>query len=203
MEHEAIFTFVYEQAIWGSDNSRAYRGSSGDGSEQYYNIKEYIPFLRKFIQDHEIKQIADLGCGNFKCGPLIYGDLDINYTGYDVYNSVILNNRQIHPNYSWVTLNFCKDPTKILPADLCILKDVLQHWSSDEIYNFLDYIVSQQLFNYIMICNCCDQKEDDPPNIAPHPRQLSSNFLPLKKYSPQSLLRYNTKEVCIIQGRPT
>lgn len=202
MDHETIFTSVYERCDWGSDNSLAYRGSSGDGSEQYYNIKEYIPFVRKFIQEHEIKQIADLGCGNFKCGPLIYDDLDINYTGYDVYNSLILNNRRIHPNYSWVHLNFCKDQTKILPADLCILKDVLQHWSNEEIYKFLDHLIAQELFKYIMICNCCDQKEDDPPNVAPHTRQLSSNFLPLKKYSPRSLLRYNTKEVCVIQGRP-
>ena len=80
---EETFTDVYSRNEWLID--------SGPGSTIEYNINFYIPFLRNFIMDNQIKHITDLGCGDFKCGKLIYDDLDIKqYVGYDcVYNESI------------------------------------------------------------------------------------------------------------------
>jgi hypothetical protein len=196
---EDFFTHVYEQKIWGDNNDNEYRGSSGGGSVIKYNEDTYVPFLKKYIMNNNIKSVVDLGCGDFKCGNLIYDDLDILYTGYDTYKKIIDYNLKQNslPKYSFIHLDFYNKKESIINSDLCILKDVLQHWKLDEIYTFLDYLIENKLFKYILICNCCYQTEDNPNNND-RSTPLSSNFFPLKKYKPVKLYNYHTKEVSVI-----
>jgi hypothetical protein len=156
--------------------------------------------LKKIITDTNIKNIVDLGCGDFKCGKLIYDDLDILYTGYDAYKKVIDYNSTQHslPKYSFIHLDFCNNPEKIVNGELCILKDVIQHWSLDNIYKFLDYLVEYKKFKYILICNCCNQTQDNTNIPNGGWRLLSCDYLPLKKYNPIKLYNYHTKEVSVI-----
>jgi hypothetical protein len=196
---DSFFTSVYETNVWGSDGSSEYNGSSGGGSEIEFNKDTYIPFLKNFIINNNIKNVVDLGCGNFKCGKLIYDDLDILYTGYDTYKKLIDYNLKQHSStkYSFVHLDFFNKKQSIANGDLCILKDVIQHWKVDEIYSFLDYLTENKMFKYILICNCCNQREDNPNNDE-RSTPLSVNFLPLKKYNPVKLYNYHTKEVSVI-----
>jgi len=69
----------------GNNNNTEYSGSSGDGSDIDYNKYNYVPMLKKFIISNNIKTVVDLGCGDFRCGKLIYDNLDILYHGYDAY----------------------------------------------------------------------------------------------------------------------
>src|ERR1700722_17257117 len=105
---DKIFTDIYEKSVWGSNNNREYKGSSGGGSDVEYNKNTYVPLLRKFIIDNNIKKVVDLGCGDFRCGPLIYNDLDISYTGYDAYKKVVEHNAKNHPSskYSFLHSDF-------------------------------------------------------------------------------------------------
>lgn len=199
MEH--IFTIVYETNKWGNNNIKQYTGSSGAGSAINFNRDTYVKFLKKFIIDNNVKQVVDLGCGDFLCGTLLYSDLDISYTGYDVYKKVIdYNGSQFpSPKFTFNHLDFCNEKHNIKSGDLCILKDVLQHWSTKNIYNFLDYLVASKKFKYILICNCCGQKSDRDDINDGNWRQLSSKYLPLKKYNPTILYTYHTKEVSVIE----
>ena len=196
---ERVFTNIYENKIWGDNNNREYNGSSGGGSDLDYNKDTYVPFLKKFIIDNNIKNVVDLGCGDFKCGKLIYDDLDIKYTGYDTYKKIIDYNLKQHslPKYFFEHLNIFDDKEIIKTADLCILKDVLQHWKMDEIYTFLDYLIENKIFKYILICNCCNQTKDNPDNDG-RSTPLSINFFPLKKYNPVKLYNFHTKELSVI-----
>ena len=202
---EEVFTNIYEKRVWGSNYNNEYSGSSGQGSDIDYNKDTYVPFLRKFINDNNIKNIVDLGCGDFRCGTLIYDDLDISYTGYDTYKKVVEYNSKQHPlsKYSFIHLDFCNNKENIINGDLCILKDVIQHWSLDNIYNFLDYLVESKKFKYILICNCYYNrsiKTADNTNIENgNFRPLSCEYLPLKKYNPIKLFNYHTKEVSVIE----
>jgi hypothetical protein len=198
---EQIFTHVYEKNIWGNNNNAEYNGSSGLGSEISYNKDNYVPFLKKFITDNKIKNIVDLGCGDFLCGKLIYDDLDILYTGYDAYKKVIDSNSKHHslPKYSFIHLDFCNNKESILNGELCILKDVIMHWPLDNIYSFLDYLVECKKFKYILICNCCYQNQDNTDIKAGDFRQLSCEYLPLKKYNPVKLYNYHSKEISVIE----
>ena len=198
---EDIFTNIYKNKTWGNNHNDEYSGSSGSGSSLEYNKDSYVPLLKYFIRTNNIKTIVDLGCGDFICGKKIYDDLDIVYTGYDVYKKLIDYNSKIHllPKYSFIHLDFCNDKENIMNGDLCILKDVLQHWSLSNIYTFLDYVIDNKKFKYILICNCCDQTQDDTDIADGNWRQLSSNFFPLKKYGGKILCEYYKKEVSIIE----
>jgi hypothetical protein len=198
---EETFTKVYETRMWGSNNNAEYNGSSGAGSSINYNKDKYVPFLKGFITKHNIKNIVDLGCGDVQCGKLIYDDLDVVYTGYDTYKKIINYNSSQYslPKYSFIHLDFCNNKENIINGDLCILKDVIQHWSLDNIYNFLDYVTEHKKFKYILICNCCNQTRDNPTIQNGQFTQLSCQYLPLKKYNPTKYLNYNSKEVSIIE----
>lgn len=198
---EQVFTNVYDKKIWGDNNNPEYNGSSGTGSFIDYNKNTYIPFLKKFIGDNNIKTIVDLGCGDFNCGKLIYDDLDILYTGYDVYKKIIEYNSRQHslPKYSFMHLDFCNNKETIINGDICILKDVIQHWSLDDIYKFLDYLVINKKFKYILLCNCSNGAKDNIDIENGKWRPLSFEFLPLKKYFPIKLYTYETKEVSVIK----
>ena len=143
----------------------------------------------------------DLGCGDFRCGEAIYGDLDILYNGYDAYSRLIELHQNTYTKYNFKHLDFLNAKTEIQSADLCILKDVLQHWSLEEIYTFLDYLIEAKLFRYILIINCSDQTSDyidDCKTSTGGWNQLSANFLPLRKYNPIILNKYDTKEISLI-----
>ena len=199
MDH--IFTNIYENCVWGNNNNNEYTGSSGGGSEIEYNKDTYIPFLKNFITDNNIKRVTDLGCGDFKCGKLIYDDLDISYTGYDTYKKVIDYNISQHllTKFNFIHLDFYNNKESIENGELCILKDVIQHWCLDNIYNFLDYLVENKIFKYILICNCCNQYKDDTDILNGGGRPLSCAFFPLKKYNPKKLYNYNSKEISVIE----
>lgn len=194
-----FFTNLYEKNTWGNNTNPEYSGSSGNGSFIEFNKNTYVPFLKKFIINHNIKNVVDFGCGDFKCGKLIYDDLDIIYTGYDTYKKIVDYNLKQHslPKYSFIHLDFYNKRESIINGELCILKDVIQHWKMDEIYNFLDYLVENKLFKYILICNCCNQTVDNPNNDKRF-TPLSIKFFPLKKYNPVKLYNYRSKEVSLI-----
>jgi hypothetical protein len=187
---EEVFTNIYETKYWG--DSEFY---SGPGSEVFYLKDNYVPFLKQFILDNSIKSIVDLGCGNFKCGPLVYDDLDISYTGYDTYKKMIEHNSNKYSlsKYTFAHLDFYNNKEQIISGDLCILKDVLQHWSLDTIYIFLDYLVESKKFKYILLCNCSGQSVDNTNIQTGDFRFLSSDYLPLKKYNPKKVYNFNGK----------
>jgi trans-aconitate methyltransferase len=197
---EEVFTDIYENKRWGDDNNHLYNGSSGEGSNIEFNKETYVPFLKDFITKNNIKTVVDLGCGSFICGKLIYDDLDILYTGYDAYSKVIEknSNQYLLPKYSFTHLDFCNNKESIINGDLCILKDVIQHWALDDIYTFLDYLVEYKKFKYILICNCCDQLQDNTDIQVGQWRPLSCDYFPLKKYNPIKLYNYRTKEISVI-----
>lgn len=199
--HMKVFTGIYEKCVWGTNNDVNYNGTSGQGSSINYNKNEYIPFLKQFIKESNISKIVDLGCGDFRCGQEIYDDLDVTYYGYDAYLKVIENNKILNPNkkYNFVNIDIYNKKENIESADLCILKDVLQHWTLHEIYSFLDYIGNNKKFKYVLICNCCDQQCNNTDIEIGDFRPLSCDYFPLKRYKPTKLFNYNTKEVSLIQ----
>ena len=204
---ETLFTKIYETNAWGSSISTDFDGNSGGGSAVNSNITTYIPFLRSFITDNQIKSVVDLGCGDFRCGPHIYDDLDVSYFGYDTYEKVITCHKKTFfdsKKYTFCHLDFSIHPDEIVGADLCILKDVLQHWENfDDIYRVLDSLTTSKKFKYIMIVNCSYQDKDGykenkmyGPGVF---RPLSARFLPLQKYTPTIIYKYGSKEVSIIR----
>jgi len=200
--HEEIFTTIYNTCEWGDNKEKKYLGSSGGGSSLHFNKDTYVPFLKDFIYKNKIKTVVDLGCGDFICGPSIYDSiLDIKYFGYDTYKNVVDYHNETynsHEKYTFYHLDFFSKKEELRSADLCILKDVLQHWDTPEIYTLLDYLVDNKKFKYILIINCKSQQNDDRTIITGQGGGLISTMYPLKKYNAKCLYEYGTKEVSVI-----
>jgi hypothetical protein len=202
MSHSEVFNSIYENRVWGDSIAHDYIGSSGWGSDISFNINTYIPFVKGFIGTHNIRSVVDLGCGDFRCGKYIYDNIDVTYHGFDAYDRMINSHKVNHtspsPKYNFHTLDFLNDKEKIPAGDLCILKDVLQHWCLKDINMFLDYLVATKRFKYILITNCQHQQSDNEDVNTGGFRPLTCNMYPLKKYDCVKLITYATKEVCLI-----
>jgi hypothetical protein len=202
-DHVSIFTNIYENKVWGDNNNELYNGSSGNGSNIQINIP-YIDFLLKFITDKKIYSISDLGCGDFLIGNKIYDNLDITYYGYDAYEKIIKYHKltQKNPKYYFTHLDFLNKKEELIPSDLCIIKDVLQHWNSNEITIFLDYLINNKIYKNILIINCNVHIGNININIKTGEyRALSATKEPLNKYNLNIIFNYgphNSKEVSLI-----
>ena len=202
---EPIFTAIYENRVWGDDlDTSAYRGNSGGGSTIEFNKEHYIPFLKGFIREHGVRTVVDLGCGDFRCGPLIYGDLDVHYTGYDVYRPVIEHHQKQtdllpRAKYTFHALDIYQQRDRLVGADVCILKDILQHWSQQHIRTFLDDVIHRGLYRRILICNCRNQHDDKEDIQDGGGRGLTATMEPLRSYGAKVLYTYHSKEVSVIE----
>ncbi len=206
LNHKDIFTRIYETGQWGDNGATSYKGSSGCGSTVEYNKESYAPFLRSFIQEKKIQTVIDCGCGDWRCGEIFYGNLPIKYTGIDTYSKIIESHKVNYPEHNWICMDFFNAKEEIPEGDLLILKDVIQHWKTQEIYTFLDYITQNNKFKYILIVNCSYQTIDDydiPEDTEEtyHSRPLTALLYPLKKYNPEIVFTYHTKEVSIITSK--
>jgi FkbM family methyltransferase len=193
-----VFTEVYETNKWGDNDNPKYEGSSGFGSALEYNEKTYIPFMHKFFKEYKIKSVVDLGCGDFRIGLLLYDKTNIDYTGYDAYKGVIdYNNDKFkeYTNFHFIHSDFTSVQARqnINNADLCIIKDVLQHLPNKIVIKFLDYITKSNKFKYILLINSCVSrysiKDINPGDFRP----LSALYHPLKKYNAKVLYKWDIK----------
>ena len=76
-----------------------------------------------------------MGCGDWQSSHLIYKDTDVSYSGYDAYEKVCINNNNNFPQYNFTHLDFVKDKHFLVNAELCIIKDVLQHLCNKDIFS--------------------------------------------------------------------
>ena len=177
--------------------------------KQYSTLKNSTTtFIHKFLKKYKIKSVVDLGCGDFRIGLLLYGKKNIDYTGYDAYKGVIdYNNDKFkeHQNFHFIHSDFTsvKDRENINNADLCIIKDVLQHLPNDIIIKFMDYITKSNKFKYILLINCYNTT---PENTKVYRKDivggefssLSALRYPLNKYGGRVIYKWDTKEVSLI-----
>ena len=207
-DHVEAFTKVYENNIWGDNNNSNYEGSSGTGSHIKYNIKTYVPFLKYFIKKYKIKNVVDLGSGDFLIGLLIYDKMGVDYTGYDAYKTLVdYNNKKYegYGKYKFIHSDFraLDERKKIVPAELCILKDVVQHWPTSDIIEFIDYLIESKKFKYILLINCFtgnpENNEKHRTDIKPGQfSSLSSKTYPLNNYNLEVVYSWDTKEVSLL-----
>ena len=196
---EQIFSSIYRNCSWGNNGNSGYLGSSGDGSSPEYNI-EYMKFVKNLIKTHNIRSIADAGCGDWRLGSSLFYNLDIKYTGYDVYNDVIkfLQTTYAKPEFNFIHLDIFNNRDNIENADLFILKDVMQHWDDPSVKEYIDWIIESKKFKFTLVTNCtsgCGGMQEQGSTggwrglSSDHPLFKDKRFFPV--------LKYNTKEVML------
>jgi SAM-dependent methyltransferase len=127
------FQEIYRSRRWG-DNGGAFfsgAGSHGPISEQY------AAAAIEFIRENRVRSVADLGCGDFAVGRRIVEASGVAYTGLDVVAELIAHHKSTVrlPGVEFQCADITTDP---LPeADLCLIRQVFQHLSNDEIAKVL------------------------------------------------------------------
>jgi len=141
---EKQFTEIYDKKRWGSKDGK---GSSGSGSNCSPDTKWYISLLMKHIEETGSKSICDVGCGDWEFSKTIDWS-GLHYTGIDCVKSVIDNNIKF---YQTDNIKFKHGEAGDIPEgyDFVILKDVIQHWTDEQIEVILPQIISKNKFVFI------------------------------------------------------
>ena len=136
---EGVFTDIYRQDHW--------RGGSGEGSTAEATAP-YRHILERLLVSPEIRSVVDVGCGDWQLGSLVdwHGK---KYTGLDVVDEVVAANRK---NWESERIRFVTGDVRLgeVPSgDLLLVKDVLQHWPTDDVARFLDQVLPRYPFALI------------------------------------------------------
>jgi len=140
---EQAFTDIYAKNKWGN--------GSGSGSKMTVDNRKYIELLQGIMTTYDITSICDIGCGDWQFSRYIdWGDRD--YLGLDCVESVVSDNKR---DYASEKVSFDKrvvGPDYIPEGyDLVILKDVIQHWSDEDILHYLPQILERN--KYVFLTN--------------------------------------------------
>ncbi|MHB8876793.1 MAG: class I SAM-dependent methyltransferase [Myxococcaceae bacterium] len=132
-EIEAAFTRIYDTGLWGTNEQG--QGHSGSGSTQEATAV-YRTFLQQFLKQYGIRSVVDAGCGDWEFSQHIDWT-GIDYRGFDIVASVVEANtkRFGRPGVSFTRANIVEED--LPPADLLIVKHVLQHLPLLDIHKFL------------------------------------------------------------------
>lgn len=135
---EYIFTNIYKKNIWGN--------GSGSGSNISKDTLKYINILEEIIKENDIKSICDIGCGDWNFSQFINFD-NIEYLGIDCVKYVIDENIK---KYKKTNINFehkiISDDYIPKNYDLIIIKDVIQHWTDEDIIKYLPLILKNNKY---------------------------------------------------------
>jgi SAM-dependent methyltransferase len=129
----AKFTGIYDNAKWGTNGGDA--GTSGFGSSLTATVL-YRAYLEHFMAALGVHSVVDAGCGDWEFSQTIDWT-GIDYRGYDIVRSVIERDRAKFekPNVHFFIADIVK--TDLPPADLLIIKHVLQHLPNESVQRLL------------------------------------------------------------------
>lgn len=122
MSRADIFNRIYADNVWGC--------GSGEGSAEELT-RDYRKFLHNFLRANRIASVVDLGCGDWQFSRHMDWS-GIDYCGVDVSSVVLETTRRFSaPNIRFQEMDGIEG--ELPSADLLICKDVIQHWSNDDI----------------------------------------------------------------------
>ena len=131
---KAVFSEIYKEKIWGATENGF---CSGSGSSIETIRQPYIDMIIRYLQSsNEGMTVVDLGCGDMEIGRRLIHDCD-TYVGVDIVPEVIKEHKNTH--WDKDVQFYCRDIIEdMLPdGDICLLRQVLQHLSNDEILKIL------------------------------------------------------------------
>jgi SAM-dependent methyltransferase len=152
-----LFGRIYHENMWGGNKGEFY---SGPGSDDFVGT-EYARVVKEYIRKHNIKSVVDIGCGDFRVARQFI-TADVDYTGIDVVPDLIANNQKLYgaPNIRFKNIDVTKE--SIPDADLCTIRQVLQHLSNDHIRAILGKV---KKFDHLIVSEHVLLREGVVPNL--------------------------------------
>jgi hypothetical protein len=153
------FNKIYRDEMWKQGNSM-----SGVGSEGLLAF-QYVTFILKYIDDHNIKSIVDGGCGDFEIGSKLFHRVS-KYTALDVSSHVIDENKKRYVENETLSFRVADMTTTIFPpADLILIRQVLQHLTNAQIEAILKNIEISRWRRVLITEEVADPKNDAAANL--------------------------------------
>jgi len=149
-----IFKVIYKSSHWTQSDSLSDEKVSVSGPGSNINNKSFIHLkenIDNFIQNHKIKLILDMPCGDFLWLNEIIKDKNINYLGIDIVDELIEENIQKYQNDN--TSFECYDIINYIPSkqfDLIIMRDFFIHLKNSDIYKIINNLKKMN-FKYIAL----------------------------------------------------
>lgn len=136
--NEQVFDGIYKNHRWGKNPEAADGISSGSGSFAK-NTQPYEDLICAYIQNHGIRTVVDVGCGDFQVSKRILNRLSVpvGYTGLDVSQVVIDRNNALFANDQTYFVQHDAALEKVPPADLVLIREVMQHLPNADIRKML------------------------------------------------------------------
>ena len=128
-----VFTEVYKKNTWGGEKGTFYSGAGTHNP----NTLIYISRIADFIKENNIRQVVEIGCGDFTISKKITEQVDVEYTGVDVVSELVT---YLDENYKNEKTRFCvlnAADDKLPDGNLVIIRQVLQHLSNGQIQKIL------------------------------------------------------------------
>jgi SAM-dependent methyltransferase len=155
------FVYIYERG-WAT--YKGSQGKSGFGSTMEFT-KLYRMYLQDFLATHGIRSVVDAGCGDWEFSRAMDWK-GIDYLGVDIVPAAIEANRRQFgtAKIRFAVADIVRDP--LPPADLLIVKDVLQHLPDADIMRFFLQLAH---YRHVLIINDVDpqtltaEHSDIPP----------------------------------------
>lgn len=161
---KTIFAEIYKKNLW-SPNPENNKGEfySGIGSHSEYFTKTYVEKVTFFLSSFSKKpNVVDLGCGDFSVGVQLRDKCN-QYTAIDIVDELIDRNKIKYKNLNveFKSKNITSD--NLPEADICFLRQVLQHMSNDSIQKFIINIKDK--YRYLVITEHYPPQEKFIPNV--------------------------------------
>ena len=124
-----VFSEIYQTNAWGGEPGKYYSGP-------HFDLDGYSAAIRSYIQQHNIRTVLDLACGDFVVGQTI-APVCSSYIGADVVPELVKANQKRYgsQNIRFVCLDMTSD--SLPDADLCLILQTLQHLSNKQISDIL------------------------------------------------------------------
>jgi len=131
LNYQELFLDIYKTNFWRDAESR-----SGTGSN-LTNTKKLVDELPALFRTLEVTSILDIPCGDYYWMQKVpmHG---IQYTGADLIEDIIKDNKQKHPRVNFIQLDLLVDT--IPYADLIIMRDCLVHFPNDDVFRALNNV---------------------------------------------------------------
>ncbi len=128
---EEVFTETYINNKWGGVTGQFH---SGSGTANESAVSQYISAISEIAYRQSLGQsvLVDLGCGDFEVGKRL-APLAAQYIGVDVVGPLVARNALKFGDSKIQFLHLDILTDDIPDGDICLLRQVLQHLSNDQI----------------------------------------------------------------------
>lgn len=144
LNNKIKFSLIKTLNIWSSSESKSGKGSEIKNTRVIRNI------LPKIIKKYNIKNMLDCPCGDMNYISRVLKKVNVKYTGIDIVDNIIQENKIKYPQYKFKQLNVIDQ--KLSNYDLILMKDLLNHLSFKSIKKIFKNIKNSKS-KYLLLNN--------------------------------------------------